>query len=96
MHNLFLLVEDASASFYLIAVLVQYVVIFFSKKLGFLYMMSREKRSSIEYTPYNLRIVTYDQIDPDNYMTISENGVINVYEGEASFTPLDRWEEEYK
>lgn len=59
-------------------------------------MMSRVKKSSTEYTPYNLRIASFDQIDPNNYMTISESGVINVIAGESTFTPLDRWEQEYK
>jgi len=58
--------------------------------------MAREKRSSVNYTPYNFRIVTYDKIDSGNYSTISENGVISVIDNEATFTPLDRWEEEYK
>ena len=58
--------------------------------------MAREKRSSVNYAPYNLRIVTYDKIDAANYMTISENGVISVLDSEATFTPLERWEEEYK
>ena len=58
--------------------------------------MSRAKRSSIHYSPYNFRIVPFDQIDPENYTTISENGVILVQEGEPTFTPLERWEQEYR
>lgn len=70
--------------------------VYFSKKLGFLYMTPRADRSSNEYSPYNLKIVTHENIKPDDYMTISSQGVTRIYDGDTEFTDLDRWELEYK
>lgn len=67
-----------------------------NKKLGFLYMTPRADRSSNEYSPYNLKIVPHDNIKPDDYMTISCEGVTRIYDGDTEFTDLDRWEQEYK
>ncbi|XP_039271711.2 dynein axonemal heavy chain 6-like [Styela clava] len=67
-----------------------------NKNLGFLYMTPRADRSSNEYSPYNLQIVTHDNIKPDDYMTISAKGVTRVHDGDSEFTELDRWEQEYR
>lgn len=68
----------------------------FSKGIGFLYLTPRADRSSNEYSPYNLRIVTHERINPDDYSTISIKGVTRVIEGETTFTELGRWEQEYR
>ncbi|CAK8691447.1 unnamed protein product [Clavelina lepadiformis] len=65
-------------------------------RIGFLYMTPRVDRSSNEYSPYNLRIVTHEHIVPDDYSTISAQGVTRVQRDETDFTDLDRWEQEYK
>lgn len=67
----------------------------FSHNLGFLYLTPRVHKSSNEYSPYNLRIVTHEEINPDDYLTISIEGVTRIHEGETNFTDLDRWEQEY-
>mmetsp|Transcript_44339 Transcript_44339/g.86753 ORF Transcript_44339/g.86753 Transcript_44339/m.86753 type:complete len:4144 (+) Transcript_44339:98-12529(+) len=45
--------------------------------------------------PYDLEIVKHDQIDPDNYYTMSRAGVTHFYQTETDFTSLDQWEREY-
>lgn len=44
---------------------------------------------------YDLQIVKHDQIDPDNYYTMSRAGVTHFYHTETDFTSLDQWEREY-
>jgi len=59
-------------------------------------MTPRTDRSSNEYSSYNLRIVTHENIVHDDYLTVSAQGVTRVQRGETEFTNLDRWEQEYK
>jgi len=59
-------------------------------------MTPRADRSSNEYSSYNLRIVTHENIVHDDYLTVSAQGVTRVQRGETEFTNLDRWEQEYK
>ncbi|XP_019622649.1 PREDICTED: dynein heavy chain 6, axonemal-like [Branchiostoma belcheri] len=63
--------------------------------IGFLYMTPAVAHSSIEYNPYNLKIVSHENIDRNDYSTISQKGVTHVQGGEAEFTDLDRWEQEH-
>ncbi|XP_077994098.1 dynein axonemal heavy chain 6-like [Glandiceps talaboti] len=65
-------------------------------KLGFLYMTPGVPKSSIEYHPYNLQIVSHKNINPLDYSTISLKGVTHFSGDETDFTELDRWEQEYK
>ncbi|XP_028414460.1 dynein heavy chain 6, axonemal-like [Dendronephthya gigantea] len=66
-------------------------------KIGFLYMSPAVEKSSIEYNPYNLRIVNHSEIkNSDNYYTISSEGVTHVSNNEAEFTPLKRWAKEFE
>lgn len=67
-----------------------------NSKLGFLYMTPAVDRSSIEYNPYNLKIVKHSEIDHSDYYTISFEGVTHTCDNEAEFTGLERWEKEYK
>ncbi|XP_041935143.1 dynein heavy chain 6, axonemal [Alosa sapidissima] len=64
--------------------------------LGFLYMMSTAPKSSVHYDPYNLRILTYENINKHDYYTISQHGVTYNCNGEVDFMPLERWEYEYR
>ncbi|XP_043915244.1 dynein axonemal heavy chain 6 [Protopterus annectens] len=64
-------------------------------KLGFLYMAPAVPKSSIQYGAYNLKIVTYENINKNDYYTISQSGVTHMHDGEVEFLELDRWEQEY-
>ncbi|KAM9330540.1 dynein axonemal heavy chain 6 [Gastrophryne carolinensis] len=66
-----------------------------NKKLGFLYMTPAVPKSSTEYDPYNLRIVSYENINRHDYYTISDRGITHMCNGEVSFLELDRWKQEY-
>ena len=44
---------------------------------------------------YDLQIVKHDQIDHQNYYTMSRAGVTHFYHTETDFTSLDQWEREY-
>ncbi|XP_025054886.1 dynein heavy chain 6, axonemal [Alligator sinensis] len=66
-----------------------------NKNLGFLYMTPAVPRSSVEYDVFNLKIVSYDCINKNDYYTISQKAVIHTCNGEVEFLPLDRWEQEY-
>ncbi|XP_033099985.1 dynein heavy chain 6, axonemal-like [Anneissia japonica] len=65
-------------------------------RLGFLYMTPAVPKSSIQYHPYNLKIVTHKNTNPSDHYTISRKGVTHMRNSEAEFTDLDRWEQEYR
>nr|XP_055061459.1 dynein axonemal heavy chain 6 isoform X1 [Misgurnus anguillicaudatus] len=67
-----------------------------SPHLGFLYMISAVPKSSINYDPYNLKIVTYDNINKSDYYTISTHAVKHCCGSEVDCLALDRWEQEYR
>ena len=62
---------------------------------GFLYMMPAHDRMSVDYHPYDVHLVPHSEIDPENYYTISKDGVQETTDGLSEFTPLDRWEQDY-
>ncbi|KAM7079135.1 dynein axonemal heavy chain 6 [Molossus nigricans] len=66
-----------------------------NEHLGFLYMIPAVPRSSIEYDTYNLKVVNYDNINKNDYYTISQRAVTHVYNGDIEYIELDRWEQEY-
>uniref|UniRef100_A0A6I8NU96 Dynein axonemal heavy chain 6 n=1 Tax=Ornithorhynchus anatinus TaxID=9258 RepID=A0A6I8NU96_ORNAN len=66
-----------------------------NKDLGFLYLTPAVPKSSIEYDTYNLKIVSFDAINKNDYYTISQKAVTHMCNGEAEFMDLDRWEQEY-
>ncbi|XP_047115990.1 dynein axonemal heavy chain 6 [Schistocerca piceifrons] len=66
-----------------------------NKKIGFLYMTYAVPRSSKFFTPYCLRVVPYKNIDKQNFLTISSEGVTQFYPGDMVFTSLQQWEYEY-
>ncbi|XP_053317654.1 dynein axonemal heavy chain 6 [Spea bombifrons] len=66
-----------------------------NKKVGFLYMTPAVQKSSIQYDPYNLRIVNHKNINKNDYYTISERGVTHMCDGEVLFLDMERWKQEY-
>ncbi|XP_074052253.1 dynein axonemal heavy chain 6 isoform X2 [Macrotis lagotis] len=66
-----------------------------NKHLGFLYMIPAVPTSSIDYNPYNLRVVSYDNVNKNDYYTISQKAVTHTYNDEVEFIELTRWEKEY-
>ncbi|KAM3865367.1 dynein axonemal heavy chain 6 [Diretmus argenteus] len=65
--------------------------------LGFLYMVLAVPKSSIDYNPFNVKIVTYqERTKSTDYFTISPKGVISVSGSEHDFVTLERWEQEYQ
>jgi hypothetical protein len=59
-------------------------------------MMPAHKFQEIEYHPYDVHVVPVEQINHNDYYTISKTGVQHVVNGIAEFTALDDWEEEYR
>ncbi|XP_038615472.1 dynein heavy chain 6, axonemal [Tachyglossus aculeatus] len=66
-----------------------------NKNLGFLYLTPAVPKSSTEYDTYNLKIVSYDALNKNDYYTISQKAVTHMCNGEAEFMDLDRWKQEY-
>uniref|UniRef100_A0A8C5LU47 Dynein axonemal heavy chain 6 n=1 Tax=Leptobrachium leishanense TaxID=445787 RepID=A0A8C5LU47_9ANUR len=66
-----------------------------NKKIGFLYMTPAVSRSSVDHDPYNLRIVSYQHLNKNDFYTISERGVTYTCDGEVIFMDLERWKQEY-
>nr|XP_036867942.1 dynein heavy chain 6, axonemal [Manis javanica] len=66
-----------------------------NEHLGFLYMISAVPRSSVEYDTYNLKVVSYENINKKDYYTISKNAVTHIYNNDIEFIEIERWEQEY-
>ncbi|XP_064227675.1 dynein axonemal heavy chain 6-like isoform X2 [Aotus nancymaae] len=66
-----------------------------NEDLGFLYMIPAVSRSSIEYDAYNLKVVSYENINKNDYYTISQKAVTHFYNDDIEFIEIDRWEQEY-
>lgn len=63
--------------------------------IGFRYMIYGAPTWSEYYTPYGLKVVSYQEIDKKNFLTISCHGVTHYKGSDINFTPLDIWESEY-
>ena len=58
----------------------------------FVYCNRAPQRSSTDYRPYELQVVTLAHIDPTDYYTISSSGVVHISGSEASeWTSLSEW-----
>ncbi|XP_023392189.1 dynein heavy chain 6, axonemal [Pteropus vampyrus] len=66
-----------------------------NEHLGFLYMIPAVPKSSIEYDTYNLKVVSYENINKNDYYTISKNAITHIYNDDIEFIEIDRWEQEY-
>eukprot|EP00071_Canis_lupus_P026518 XP_022260075.1 dynein heavy chain 6, axonemal [Canis lupus familiaris] len=66
-----------------------------NEHLGFLYMIPAVPRSSIEYDTYNLKVVSYENINKNDYYTISKKAVTHIYNEDIEYIEIDRWEQEY-
>ncbi|XP_044515237.1 dynein axonemal heavy chain 6 [Gracilinanus agilis] len=66
-----------------------------NKHLGFLYLVPAVPTSSIEYDPFNFRVVSYERVNKNDYYTISKRAVTHTCDGEVEFIELPRWEQEY-
>lgn len=52
-------------------------------------------RRGVNYSVYELEQCTHDQIDVNDYFTLSKDGVTHFSLSQADFTPLADWEREY-
>ncbi|XP_004691642.1 PREDICTED: dynein heavy chain 6, axonemal [Condylura cristata] len=66
-----------------------------NEHLGFLYMISAVPKSSIEYDTYNLKVVSYENINKSDYYTISKKAVTHICKDDIEFIEMERWEQEY-
>ncbi|KAG8512932.1 Dynein heavy chain 6, axonemal [Galemys pyrenaicus] len=66
-----------------------------NEHLGFLYMISAVPKSSIEYDTYNLKVVSYENINKSDYYTISKKAVTHICNDDVEFIETERWEQEY-
>ncbi|MEJ1286615.1 hypothetical protein NN561_017623 [Cricetulus griseus] len=66
-----------------------------NEHLGFLYMISAVPKSSIEYDPYNLKVVSFENIVKNDYYTISNKAVTHVHNDDSEYIEIERWEQEY-
>ena len=53
-------------------------------------------RRGVNYSVYELEQCTHDQIDVNDYFTLSKDGVTHFSLSQADFTPLNDWEREYE
>ncbi|XP_066151500.1 dynein axonemal heavy chain 6 [Euwallacea fornicatus] len=61
----------------------------------FVYFTYAVPKSSELFNPYLLKVVSYEDVDKNNFFTMSARGVMQHVRSEATFTSLDKWENEY-
>ncbi|XP_047126546.1 dynein axonemal heavy chain 6 isoform X3 [Hydra vulgaris] len=61
---------------------------------GFVYMIVDSTQAPTSSNPYSLKVVTYAEINPSNYFTISKHGVMHITVEDSEFTPLSQWEKD--
>ncbi|XP_060043693.1 dynein axonemal heavy chain 6 [Erinaceus europaeus] len=66
-----------------------------NEHIGFLYMVPAVPKSSIEYDTYNLKVVSYENLNKNDYYTISQKAVTHIYNDDIEFIEIERWEQEY-
>lgn len=59
-------------------------------------MDSNADPSTNDYSFYNLKVIAFEDIDPNNYATISEMGVTKTYQDEVEFTNTEEWQRQYR
>ncbi|GBG29459.1 Dynein heavy chain 1, axonemal [Hondaea fermentalgiana] len=59
---------------------------------GFFYLRPRAAFNSV----YELRVVDHKNVDPEDYFTLSREGVTHFTDSQAEFTPMDLWEHEFR
>lgn len=62
----------------------------------FIYLNYAVPTSSVHFTPYNLKVVSYDEMDKRNFITMSPRGVTVWQDSESCFTKLPEWCKEYE
>ena len=63
------------------------------ESMEFVYLTTQEGEGT--YNPYDLKIVSHGEMDPNRFYTMSSSGVTQVLDGQSEFTPLAQWEREY-
>ncbi|GFY64918.1 uncharacterized protein TNIN_215921 [Trichonephila inaurata madagascariensis] len=64
--------------------------------IGYIPMRRNHMDLVHDYEPYNYTICSFNHIDEENYVTISKNGLVEFYKGDADFLPLNRLQMEQK
>ncbi|GFX94801.1 uncharacterized protein TNCV_2378741 [Trichonephila clavipes] len=64
--------------------------------IGYIPMRRNHMDLVHDYDPYNYTICSFNHIDEENYVTISKNGLVEFYKGDADFLPLNRLQMEQK
>nr|XP_042902151.1 uncharacterized protein LOC107447853 [Parasteatoda tepidariorum] len=64
--------------------------------VGFMTMKRDHMDLVNDYKPYQYTICHYNDLDKSNYVSISPNGLVEFYNDDADFLPLDRFEVEYE
>lgn len=62
----------------------------------FIYLSYAVPTSSVYFTPYNLKVITYCDTDKSHLITMSKRGVTNWHESGSYFMALNEWYKEYE
>ncbi|XP_066254312.1 dynein axonemal heavy chain 6 [Euwallacea similis] len=61
----------------------------------FVYFTYAVPKNSKFFNPYMLKVVGYEDVDKNEFFTMSARGVMQHVGSEVTFTSLDKWEDEY-
>ncbi|XP_035217522.1 uncharacterized protein LOC118190852 [Stegodyphus dumicola] len=64
--------------------------------LGYVNMSRNHMDLVRDYKPYQYTICNYKDVNKLNYVTMSRNGLVEFYKGDADFLPLERLTTEYE
>ena len=65
-------------------------------EVGFVYLVRAGAKASADEHSYNLKVVPHERIDQTDFFTMSQSGVTHSHDGYTEFTPLARWQSEYR
>jgi len=66
------------------------------KEYKFIYLVYAVNKKSKYFSPYNFKIVPFENINKHCFFTLSNEGMMSHIHNEVRFTPFARFEEEYK
>lgn len=62
----------------------------------FIYLVYAVSKKSKYFSPYNFKIVPFQNINKRCFFTLSNEGMLSHIQNEVTFTPFEQFEEEYR
>lgn len=67
-----------------------------AREYKFIYLVYAVSKESKYFSPYSFKPVQFKNIDKNCFFTLSNKGMMSEIQNEVTFTPLARFEEDYR